>query len=113
MRFWTMLLGLAVAAALVSNVSAQDETKKKKRGGGYQQATFEEMDTNKDGKLSKEEFVTARMKNVPEDRKEKSKERVEATWKTIAGDKAEVNKEEFEAGMKKVMEEFKNRKKGG
>jgi hypothetical protein len=105
MRFWTVLLGLAVAIVLVSNVSAQDQPKKKPG------AAFKEMDTNKDGKLQKQEYLDARTKNV--DSVEFAKARAEKEWKTIAGDKAEVNQEEYEAGVKKLREGAKSKKRDG
>jgi hypothetical protein len=109
MRLWTVLASLLVVGVLASGVYAQEKKEGKRRGP--QAVKFEDADANKDGKLTQDEFCAARMKGVPEDRKEKAKEWVERSWKAIAGDKKELTKDEYEAGLKKMMEQFKN--KGG
>ena len=113
MRFWTTLLSLAVVAAVVVNASAQDDKKKKKRGE-RPRMSFADMDANKDGKLTKDEFSEARMKNVPEDRKERAKEFVGRMWDRLtadAKDKKAITEAEYKAAREKMMEDRK--KKGG
>ncbi|NQU25139.1 MAG: hypothetical protein HQ567_27955 [Candidatus Nealsonbacteria bacterium] len=108
MRFWTTLLSLAVVAAFAVNASAQDNKKKKSE---RPRMSFADMDANKDGKLTKDEFVTARMKNVPDDRKERAKEFVGRMWDRLAKDKKAITEAEYKAAREKMIKDWQ--KKGG
>ncbi len=58
MRFWTVLLSLLVAVAVVASVPAQEKKGKEgKRPHVTLKERFDKMDANHDGALSEEEFV--------------------------------------------------------
>ena len=105
---WRLHGVVAMVAAVAVNASAQE---KKKKRGERPRMSFKDMDANKDGKLTKDEFVEARMKNVPEDRKERAKEFVKRMADRLFKDKKELSEEEYKAAREKMIEEW--RKKGG
>jgi hypothetical protein len=116
MRFWIMLLSFVMAAAVTAGASAQ-ETKQK--GKGRHRLTFAEMDTNKDGKLTKDEFMSAhmaRLKDAPEARQEKAKEFLPRMWERLtkdAKDKNAITEAEYNAAVEKIAKDWKQRKQKG
>jgi len=113
MRLWTMVLSLAMAGVFATSAFAQDgkPDKGSKKKGDRPQMNFADMDANKDGNLTKDEFVNAMMKNVPKDRKEKAKEYIGKRWDALAGKADSLTKEEFKAAREKMQKEWKD--KGG
>lgn len=111
MRLWTTALSLVVAGAMAAGAFAQDGKGSGKKKGERPRISFADMDANKDGKLTKDEFLTAHLKNVPEDRKEKGKEYVGKMWEKLAGEKTELTEDEYKAAREKLAKEWKD--KGG
>ena len=111
MRLWTMALSLVVVGAMAAGALAEEGKGSGKKKGERPQMSFADMDANKDGKLTKDEFVNAHLKNMPEDRKEKGKEYVGKMWEKLAGDKTELTEDEFKAAREKMAKEWKE--KGG
>lgn len=94
----TLVIGLGVA-------QAQDTTKKPpQRQRKSVEERFKELDTNKDGKLSKEEF----MKDVPEARKAAREKRFEEMDTNKDGF---VTLDEMKAAFEKMKERREKNKK--
>lgn len=98
---------MAVVAAVSLSALAQERSRGAKKDGDRPRMSFKDM-AGEDGKLTKDEFVAARMKNMPDDRKEKAKEMVGKMWDRLAGDKKELTEEEFKAAIEKMMKERKD-----
>ncbi|MEI8375054.1 MAG: hypothetical protein WCJ35_19690 [Planctomycetota bacterium] len=114
MRFWTMVLSLAMAGVIATSAFAQDGKPDKGHGhkkGDRPRMSFTDMDANHDGNLTKDEFVAARMKGVPEDRKEKAKEYIGKMWDTLAGKAESLKEKEYNDAREKMRKEWKD--KGG
>jgi len=108
-RIWSTLLVLAVAVAVSVNLASAQEKKDKKKSGKTPtiEERFEKLDTNKDKKLSLDEFKAGPFSKKGGDpaRIEKMFEKMDAN-----GDKA-IDLNEFKDFMKKMAERAKKGKK--
>lgn len=112
MRLWTLALSLAMVGAMAAGVFAQDGKGGGKKKGEHPRLTFAEMDANKDGKLTKDEFVDAHLKNAPAEHKDKAKESLGKRWEKLAGGKAELTEAEYKAAREKLAKERQDDGKG-
>jgi Ca2+-binding EF-hand superfamily protein len=87
-RWIGMLLAAFAAALLLGGVRAQDTTKKKLDC----EAIFKKLDTNKDGKLSKDEFLKLadNFKN-----RDKAREKLVAAFEKFDADKMGLTQDQF------------------
>jgi hypothetical protein len=86
-----MLLAVAVAYMLAVNVASAQEKAKKPKASAEEQ--FTKMDTNKDGKVTMDEFAAAHPRA-------KDKARLQAEFKKIAKDKDSFTLDDFKAYLK-------------
>ncbi len=102
-----LLLVFAVTCVLgLSAVDAQETKKPPQRQRKTVEQIFKTLDANKDGKLSKEEFMT----NVPEARKAAREKRFTAM---DANKDGFVTPEEMKAAFEKMKERRQKHGKGG
>jgi Ca2+-binding EF-hand superfamily protein len=87
-----------IAAILTAGFVFADGSKHDKGGAQHHHPSFEEMDANKDGKVSLEEFKSAAPKDAPA-------EKVEAKFKKFdTNADGSITKEEFDAAVQKMKE---------
>jgi hypothetical protein len=92
-----LLLAFAVIAVIGIGTTRAQETKKPQRERKTVEQIFKDKDTNKDGKLSKDEF----MKDAPETRKAAMEKRFEAMDTNKDGS---VTPDEMKAAREKMKE---------
>jgi Ca2+-binding EF-hand superfamily protein len=111
MRVWSKVLMLLVACLVAVSLGLGGEEKKERKKGERGKMSIEQifnrLDTDKDGFISKDEYLASRgAKADPE----KAKARFEEMDTNKDG---KLSKDEFSAAMKKMMEQRKEGKKEG
>ena len=113
----TMVLGITAAMVLGFNALAEEGQaaphKGHKRGEGMNpEKMFQAWDANKDGQVSKEEFVASHEAHAKKGGKELSAEakaRAETRFAAMAGDDGMLTAEEFTASCQKMNKEHGQR----
>lgn len=108
MRFWTALLSLLVASAVVASAPAQEkkEGKEGKRPHMTLKERFDKMDANHDGALSEEEFVAGHSR-MGEKAKDVFKKMGGTAEKGVTFEQYKKAMEEFMKGAHKKREGHK------
>ena len=103
---------LVMAAVMVFGFNASAEEKKDAKGAEHKrgeswnpEAAFAKMDANSDGKVSKDEYVTAQEERAKKSGHEMKKEEIEARFAKKDLDKdGAITKEEWKASYEKSKE---------